>query len=203
MEIKEAIVVGQVSIDVVEGNLLAQPVTAIMLSANNKLEGGSGFANTILSLAGPTYEQECEEVARAAGPEGLRTGSATVVGGYGLAQGNLRRRVIQAITIHYRHGNRTPAPPEVVYRAVRSGLEKAELYRVSSVATYLMAMRPGYRTQLPDIMAEALCRAVIDHATIAGSVSRIVIVEESSRVPGLDTLQLAVKALKAAYQARY
>ena len=52
-------------------------------------------------------------------------------------------------------------------------------------------------------MAQALCRAMIDHAAIANSISRIVIAEDPTRVPGLDTLQLAVTVLRNAHGTRY
>lgn len=89
------------------------------------------------------------------------------------------RWVIQAITIRYdQQKNRTPATPEVVYRAVRAGLEKAEVYRIPAVATYLMGLKPHYRTAPEDQMAEALFRAMLDHAMIATSTHHLRICED-------------------------
>jgi O-acetyl-ADP-ribose deacetylase (regulator of RNase III) len=195
------IVVGDVVIDVVDENLLDQPVEAIMISANNLLRGKSGRAKDVKKAAGPIYEAECSELADAFRPAGVPQGTAVVTGGYNLAQGNVRRRVIQAITIAYHSSVQTKASPEILYRATRAGLEKAELYRVTSVATYLMTARAGYATHPEAVMAETLCRTLIDHARIARSVNHIVIAERNDSST-IDRVRLACDALSGAYSKR-
>lgn len=175
-----------------------------MVSANNGLIGGSSRAKDIALAAGPGYETECAEVAGSFGSDGIPQGRAVVTGGYRLAQGNLRRRIIQAITIAYHNGARVKATPEIVYRAARAGLELAETYHIASISTYLMAARyPCYATRQEAEMAEALCRAVIDHAGIAVSINRVVICERRPPAVPIDRVSLAASALMKAYAARY
>lgn len=167
------------SIEVVEGKLTEQPVAALMLSANSGLRAGSGWSKRVEELAGPGYVGECADLA--ARPGGLPVGGAVVMGGRRLAAEGQRRWVLQAITIRYqRDGSRVPATPAVVYAAARAALDLAELYRIESVATYLMAQRDGYRTASADEIADALCRALTDHAGIAVSVRRLVICQETT-----------------------
>ncbi len=163
-------------IEVTQGRLVDQPVAALLLSANNQLNAGSGWSLECERLCGPGYCAECREVAAAAGREGLPRGSAVVTGGGKLAQGGRRRWILQAITIRYEpDGTRVKASPRIVYRAVRTALEKAELFRIESVATYLMVQKADYRNGTADEMAEALFRALVDHAAVASSVKRIVV----------------------------
>jgi O-acetyl-ADP-ribose deacetylase (regulator of RNase III) len=204
MPSKDKIVVDSMVIEVVVGDLLTQPVEAVMISANNWLRGKSSWAGKIKAKAGPAYDAECQELSQSYGPRGISLGRAVVTGGYGLAHGDLRRRIIQAITIAYPGNPRVRATPEILYRATRAGLERAEFYRVSSVATYLMAARfPDYATKPEQVMAEALCRALIDHAASASSVIHAIICEHNAPSDGFDRVSTAVKALKAAYASRY
>lgn len=203
MSLIAQIVVGGAVIDVVDGDLLAQPVEALMISANNLLRGKSSWAGKVRMRAGLAYEAECRELARSHGTDGIGQGRAAVTGGYELARGNLRRRIIQAITIAYRGNARQKATPEILYRATRAGLERAEIYRVSSVATYLMAARPQYATRPPDDMAETLARALIDHAASASSVTQVVICEHNEPADTFDRVGTAARALAAAYSSRF
>jgi O-acetyl-ADP-ribose deacetylase (regulator of RNase III) len=167
-------------IEVVQGRLAEQPVAALLLSANNRLANRTGRSFDVEQAAGPSYVVECRDRAAGCG-DGLPLGSAVVTGGGRLAAGSYRRWILQAITIGYRSDNsRIPASPGIVYSATRAALEKAELFRIDSVATYLMVQRAGYATRPPDEMAEALCRALLDHAAVAVSVARIVLCEEDA-----------------------
>jgi O-acetyl-ADP-ribose deacetylase (regulator of RNase III) len=167
-------------IEVIRGRLVDQPVAALLLSANNRLANRTGRSLDVEHAAGPTYAAECRDRA-AGGSEGLPLGSAVVTGGGQLAAGSYRRWILQAITIGDRSDNsRIPATPGIVYSATRAALEKAELFRIDTVATYLMAQRPGYATRPPDEMAEALCRALRDHAAVAVSLTRILLCEEDA-----------------------
>jgi hypothetical protein len=82
-------------------------------------------------------------------------------------------------------------------------VEKAEIYRISSVATYLMAARyPKYATQPEEVMAETLCRALIDHARIASAVNRIVIAEGGTTSTNKDRVRIAADALLRSFAMR-
>lgn len=183
MSDKTSLQIGATRVEIVNAELLEANTSAIMLSANNKLEAGSGWALKVKKRAGSMYLEECAWLSRSAGLQGLSQGTAVVVGAEDLVRTSPIRRIIQAITIGYDENNRRiPATPEIVYRAVRAGLEKAEIYHIGEIATYLMAVRPAdakgpFATAPPDEMSEALFRAVLDHAAIASSVKLVSICE--------------------------
>jgi O-acetyl-ADP-ribose deacetylase (regulator of RNase III) len=186
--------IGTTRVEIVSEGLLATNAPAIMLSANNGLRANPtrpSRSRDVEQRAGPAYHEECARLSRSVGLEGLKTGTAVVMGSGDLGQNGPIRWIIQAVTIHYdQNKKRTPATPEIVYRAVRAGLEKAETYRIDTVATYLITIRPDYRTAPADDMAEALFRAVLDHAAIASSVQLIRICE-----PDLANYQMAQRVL--------
>lgn len=76
---------------VVRGNLLEEPVDAIVNAANGHLAHGGGVAGLIARAAGPALTEESERIVRERGP--LPAGSAVVTGA-----GKLRfKGVIHAI----------------------------------------------------------------------------------------------------------
>lgn len=193
--------IGTARIGVIQQDLLPAQVSAIMLSANNHLRASPtrwSWSQEVERRAGQAYVDECTWVSQSAGPDGLVPGSAVVMGAGALAPGSRLRFVIQAVTIRYdRSGSRQPATPQIVYRAVRSALEKAEIFHVDTIATYLMAIRPGYGAVSDDLLADALCRALVDHAAIAHSIQEILICEAD---PG--RFALAEQALSKAAARR-
>ncbi len=60
----------------VRGDLLAEPVDAIVNAANGHLAHGGGVAAIIARAAGPALQEECERLIAGRGP--LPTGSAVV-----------------------------------------------------------------------------------------------------------------------------
>jgi O-acetyl-ADP-ribose deacetylase (regulator of RNase III) len=64
------------SFEVVQGNLLEEPVDAIVNAANGRLAHGGGVAAIIARAAGPGLQQECDLYIRKHGP--VATGSAVV-----------------------------------------------------------------------------------------------------------------------------
>ena len=61
---------------VVQGNLLEEPVEAIVNAANRKLAHGGGVAGLIARAAGPALQEDCDRIVRERGV--LPTGSAVV-----------------------------------------------------------------------------------------------------------------------------
>jgi O-acetyl-ADP-ribose deacetylase (regulator of RNase III) len=61
---------------VVRGNLLEEPVDAIVNAANGHLAHGGGVAGIIARAAGPALQEESEQLVRSHGP--FPTGSAVV-----------------------------------------------------------------------------------------------------------------------------
>lgn len=63
---------------VVHGDLLKEPVDAIVNAANGRLAHGGGVAGVISRAAGPGLQAECDRIVRERGP--LPAGSAVVSG---------------------------------------------------------------------------------------------------------------------------
>ena len=64
------------SFQVVQGNLLEEPVDAIVNAANGMLAHGGGVAGILSRAAGPEFQQESDRVVHERGP--FQTGSAVV-----------------------------------------------------------------------------------------------------------------------------
>ena len=103
-----------------------------------------------------------------------------------------KHKIVQAITLRYFNGERIPATPEIVYHAARSAFAVADDDGITSLATYLWAIRDGYGTARPAGMAEMLLRAAADHSREAVNLHRIAICEQSS---DHNRYSLAVEAL--------
>jgi len=84
---------------VVQGNLLEEPVDAIVNAANGMLAHGGGVAGIIARAAGPALQQESDRIVRERGP--LPTGSAVAT-----TAGNLPfKGVIHAVGPRYGEGD--------------------------------------------------------------------------------------------------
>jgi O-acetyl-ADP-ribose deacetylase (regulator of RNase III) len=94
---------------VVRGNLLEEPVDAIVNAANGHLAHGGGVAGIISRAAGPALQQESDRVVAAQGP--LPTGSAVATGagklpfkgvihavGPRYGEGDEERKLVKALT---------------------------------------------------------------------------------------------------------
>jgi O-acetyl-ADP-ribose deacetylase len=92
---------------VVEGDITAQDVDAVVNAANRAMRGGGGVDGAIHAAAGPALLDECVERF----PDGLPTGGAGWTSGH-----NLRARwVIHVVGPNYRAGERDRALLESCY----------------------------------------------------------------------------------------
>ena len=95
---------------VVRGNLLEEPVEAIVNAANGRLAHGGGVAGIISRAAGPLLQEESDRIVHERGP--LPTGSAVVT-----TAGNLPfKGVIHAVGPRYGEG----AEEEKLEQALRA-----------------------------------------------------------------------------------
>ena len=86
---------------VVEGDITAQDVDAVVNAANRRMRGGGGVDGAIHAAAGPGLLEEC----RARFPDGLPTGGAGWTHGHDL----LARWVIHVVGPNYTAGERDRA----------------------------------------------------------------------------------------------
>jgi len=115
---------------VVQGDLLQEPVDAIVNAANEFLAHGGGVAGLISRAAGPALRHESERIVRERGP--LPTGSAVVTGA-----GALRYRgIIHAVGPRQGEGDEEAklrrALTEAFRRAAEAGWSSLSFPAVSS-----------------------------------------------------------------------
>lgn len=70
--------------DLVQGDITAQKVDAIVNAANSSLLGGGGVDGAIHRAAGPELLAECRKIRKGQWPAGLPVGRAVITDGYNL-----------------------------------------------------------------------------------------------------------------------
>jgi O-acetyl-ADP-ribose deacetylase len=111
-------------LELVQGDVTAEPVDAIVNAANSRLAGGGGVDGAIHRAGGPTIMEET----RRRYPEGCPTGSAVISGA-----GDLPARfVIHAVGPVYRDGSHGEA--KLLAAAYRRCLELAAEHACASIA---------------------------------------------------------------------
>ena len=131
----------------VRGDLLRQPVEAIVNAANGHLAHGGGVAGIISAAAGPSLQSESNSLVKKSGP--LPAGTAAVTGA-----GNLPfKGVIHAVGPRQGEGNEE----EKLVQALVSAFERARERGWQSVA--FPAVSSGIFAVPPDVCARAYLRA--------------------------------------------
>lgn len=119
---------GKATLEIVEGDLTALAVDAIVNAANVHLQHGGGVAAAISRKGGPTIQRESDEMIRKLG-RSLHTGEAVLTGG-----GNLPARFV----IHVAGpiwGEQSDAESDrLLRRAVRNSLALADEKKLKSIA---------------------------------------------------------------------
>jgi len=134
---------------VVRGNLLEEPVDAIVNAANGQLAHGGGVAGVISRAAGPELQQESDRLVAERGP--FATGSAVVTGagrlpfkgvihavGPRLGEGDEEAKLVEALTSAFRRA-RERGWQSVSFPAVSAGIFAVPLEICSRA--YLKAVR--------------------------------------------------------------
>jgi O-acetyl-ADP-ribose deacetylase len=110
------------AIDLIQGDITALDVDAVVNAANEGLQLGAGVAGAIRRRGGPTIQQECDRIGH------CETGGAVVTGG-----GDLPARwVIHAVGPVWRGGG--AGEEKLLASAVAAALRRAEEVGARSVA---------------------------------------------------------------------
>lgn len=134
--------------EVVQGNLLEEPVDAIVNAANGHLAHGGGVAGIISRAAGPELQRESDQLVRKHGP--YATGSAIVT-----TAGRLPfKGVIHAVGPRQGEGDEE----EKLTRALANAFACAKERGWSSVS--FPAVSAGIFAVPPEVCARAYLRAV-------------------------------------------
>lgn len=115
-------------IEVVQGDITALAVDAIVNAANESLLGGAGVDGAIHRAAGPGLLAECRTLPEVAPGVRCPTGEARITRGYRL----LARYVIHTVGPVWRGGDHDE--PELLARCYRSALALAGEHRVGLIA---------------------------------------------------------------------
>ncbi|MFN8075465.1 MAG: O-acetyl-ADP-ribose deacetylase [Kineosporiaceae bacterium] len=92
-------------LEVVEGDITAADVDAVVNAANSTLLGGGGVDGAIHRAAGPRLLEECRRVRRTTWPQGLPVGEAVATAGHDLRA----RWVIHTVGPNRHRGQTDPA----------------------------------------------------------------------------------------------
>ncbi len=141
---------GDCRVQLVQGDITAQQVDAIVNAANVQLAGGGGVDGAIHRAAGPALMQETRELY----PEGCPTGSAVATSGGQLAC----KVVLHAVGPRWRGG--TQGEPELLRAAYRACLELASQRQCRSIA--FPALSTGVYGYPMDLAADHSLTAVRD-----------------------------------------
>jgi O-acetyl-ADP-ribose deacetylase len=152
--------VSSLSLEVLEGDLSAQPVDAVVNAANNALWMGAGVAGALKARGGVEIERE----AMAQGP--IAPGESVVTGAGRLSA----KYVIHAAVM----GQDLRTNGALIAGATASALAQAERLGVQSVA--FPALGTGVGGFPLEEFARIMVEAVRAHAASAGSLRRVLVV---------------------------
>jgi O-acetyl-ADP-ribose deacetylase (regulator of RNase III) len=151
--------IGNVTLELRQGNIALQHVDAVVNAANEFLSFGSGVAGAIIAAGGDLIQKECNEIGR------CQTGSAVITTG-----GNLPAKyVIHAVGPMYGEGKED----EKLRSAINASLTLAEEKGIRSIA--FPALSAGY-FHFPIVKcANVIVNAIKDAAPSLKSVDYVVI----------------------------
>src|SRR6476619_6293127 len=115
-------------IQLVQGDITRQPVSAIVNAANSSLLGGGGVDGAIHRAGGPAILEACRDIRRTRFPQGLPTGEAVVTTG-----GNLQALYV-IHTVGPIYGEHRGREAELLANCYYNSLALAVEKNVTSVA---------------------------------------------------------------------
>ena len=148
--------------EIVEGDITAQNVDAIVNAANESLLGGGGVDGAIHRAAGPGLLHECRRIG------GCPTGEARLTGGHALAA----RHMVHTVGPVWHGGG--AGEEELLAGCYRSALALAESHRLRSIA-FPSISTVAYRFPLERATHIAITE-VLDHLGAARTLEKVVFV---------------------------
>lgn len=150
---------GNVTLELRQGNIALQNVDAVVNAANEFLSFGSGVAGAIIAEAGDSIQKECNEIGS------CPTGSAVITSGGNLAA----KYVIHAVGPMYGEGNEH----EKLRSAVSASLALAEENNITSIA--FPAISAGYFHFPVDECAKIILGTIKESAPTFKTIDHVVV----------------------------
>ena len=156
------------TIEVVQGDIVAMAVDAIVNAANTALASGGGVSGAIHKAAGPELAEACHEL------EGCPTGEARITQGFDLPA----EHVIHAVGPRWKDG--THGEPVLLASAYRSAFDLAAEYGLRSIA--LPAISAGSYGYPVDEVAKIAVREAREASKRSKDLARVIFVCSSENV---------------------
>jgi O-acetyl-ADP-ribose deacetylase (regulator of RNase III) len=173
------VAVHQSTLEIVQGDITLQEITAIGNAANSALAGGGGVDGAIHRAGGPAVMSELK-----ARYKGCPTGSAVITGG-----GKLKAKyVIHAVGPMY---SGSPRDPELLSSAYRKSLELCTEHRIDSVA--FPSISTGIYGYPVEEASRTALKTVIDYLKSHPEIKRVRFVLFDSRT--FEVYKTALKQL--------
>ena len=123
------------TLKIVQGDLLKQPVEAVVNAANPSIEGGGGVDGAIHRAAGPELAEACRRYKKERGIEKIEVGEAVLTEAFGITENNPKiRYVIHTAGPNCGIASQKEEKEKHLKNAYQNSLEKARQKGIRSVA---------------------------------------------------------------------
>jgi O-acetyl-ADP-ribose deacetylase (regulator of RNase III) len=120
---------------IIQGDLLKQPVEAIVNAANPSIEGGGGVDGAIHRAAGPELAEACRLYKKKQGIEKIEVGDAVLTESFGIREKNPEiRYVIHTVGPNCGVASQNKNKEILLKKAYQNSLERAREKEIRSIA---------------------------------------------------------------------